>query len=55
MTVFRHPGRAVLIAANVLVYAILLFPLLIVVASSFTSGAGVDFPPREPAGMSRPS
>src|ERR1051325_581282 len=37
--------RALLIAANVLVYALLLFPLLIVVAISFTSGAAVDFPP----------
>jgi ABC-type spermidine/putrescine transport system permease subunit II len=34
-----------LIAGNVLVYVVLLFPLLIVVAISFTSGAGVDFPP----------
>jgi ABC-type spermidine/putrescine transport system permease subunit II len=37
--------KAVLIAGNVLVYAVLLLPLLIVVAVSFTSGAGVDFPP----------
>jgi putative spermidine/putrescine transport system permease protein len=37
--------KGVLIAGNVLVYAILLFPLLVVVAISFTSGAGVDFPP----------
>jgi putative spermidine/putrescine transport system permease protein len=37
--------KAFLIAANVLVYAILLLPLLIVVAISFTAGAAVDFPP----------
>jgi putative spermidine/putrescine transport system permease protein len=37
--------KAVLIAGNALVYTILLFPLLVVVAISFTSGAGVDFPP----------
>src|SRR3954471_10339448 len=34
-----------LVLANVLVYGILLFPLVVVVAVSFTSGAGVDFPP----------
>jgi putative spermidine/putrescine transport system permease protein len=37
--------KAVLIVGNALVYAILLFPLLVVVTISFTSGAGVDFPP----------
>lgn len=37
--------KALLIAGNVLVYAVLLLPLVIVVAISFTSGAGVDFPP----------
>jgi ABC-type spermidine/putrescine transport system permease subunit II len=37
--------KTVLVAANVVVYAILLLPLFIVVAISFTSGAGVDFPP----------
>src|ERR1041385_1368950 len=37
--------RALLVAANVVVYGILLLPLLIVVAISFTSGASVDFPP----------
>jgi len=37
--------KALLIAGNVLVYGILLFPLLVVVVISFTSGAGVDFPP----------
>jgi ABC-type spermidine/putrescine transport system permease subunit II len=37
--------RTLLITGNVVVYAILLFPLLIVVTISFTSGAGVDFPP----------
>ena len=37
--------KALLIAGNALVYAVLLLPLLIVVAISFTSGAGVDFPP----------
>jgi putative spermidine/putrescine transport system permease protein len=34
-----------LILGNVVGYAILLLPLLIVVVISFTSGAGVDFPP----------
>jgi putative spermidine/putrescine transport system permease protein len=34
-----------LIVGNVVGYAILLLPLLIVVVISFTSGAGVDFPP----------
>jgi putative spermidine/putrescine transport system permease protein len=38
--------KLLLIVANVLVYAILLLPLLIVVAISFTAGAGVDFPPQ---------
>jgi putative spermidine/putrescine transport system permease protein len=37
--------KTLLIAGNIVVYAILLFPLLIVVTISFTSGAGVDFPP----------
>lgn len=37
--------KPLLIAANFIVYAMLLLPLLIVVAISFTSGAGVDFPP----------
>jgi putative spermidine/putrescine transport system permease protein len=37
--------KPLLIAGNLLVYAMLLLPLLIVVAISFTSGAGVDFPP----------
>lgn len=37
--------KGLLIAGNVLVYAVLLVPLFIVVAISFTSGAGVDFPP----------
>lgn len=37
--------RALLILANVIVYAILLLPLVIVVGISFTSGAAVDFPP----------
>jgi ABC-type spermidine/putrescine transport system permease subunit II len=37
--------RTLLIAGNVLVYSLLLLPLVIVVAISFTSGAGVDFPP----------
>jgi ABC-type spermidine/putrescine transport system permease subunit II len=37
--------RVLLIAANVVVYAILLLPLFIVVAISFTSSAAVDFPP----------
>ena len=37
--------RLALVAANVVVYAILLVPLFIVIAISFTSGAGVDFPP----------
>src|SRR5215471_17354257 len=37
--------KSVLIVGNVFVYAVLLFPLLVVVAISFTSGAGVDFPP----------
>jgi putative spermidine/putrescine transport system permease protein len=37
--------KGVLVVGNVLVYAILLFPLLVVVTISFTSGAGVDFPP----------
>ena len=37
--------RALLIVGNVVGYAILLLPLLIVVVISFTSGAGVDFPP----------
>jgi putative spermidine/putrescine transport system permease protein len=37
--------KALLITTNVLVYALLLFPLVVVVAVSFTSGAGVDFPP----------
>lgn len=37
--------KGVLIAANIVVYAILLLPLVIVVTISFTSGAGVDFPP----------
>jgi putative spermidine/putrescine transport system permease protein len=36
---------ALLILGNVVGYAILLLPLLIVVVISFTSGAGVDFPP----------
>jgi putative spermidine/putrescine transport system permease protein len=45
VSAFGSPARALLIAANVLVYALLLFPLLVVVAISFTSGAGVDFPP----------
>jgi putative spermidine/putrescine transport system permease protein len=34
-----------LILGNVVGYAILLLPLVIVVVISFTSGAGVDFPP----------
>ncbi len=37
--------RALLILANILVYAILLLPLVIVVGISFTSSAAVDFPP----------
>jgi ABC-type spermidine/putrescine transport system permease subunit II len=37
--------KGLLIAGNALVYAVLLLPLLIVVSVSFTSGAGVDFPP----------
>jgi ABC-type spermidine/putrescine transport system permease subunit II len=37
--------KTLLIVGNVVVYAILLLPLLIVVVISFTSGAGVDFPP----------
>ncbi len=37
--------EVVLIATNLLVYGILLLPLFIVVAISFTSGATVDFPP----------
>jgi ABC-type spermidine/putrescine transport system permease subunit II len=37
--------RALLIVGNVVGYALLLLPLLIVVVISFTSGAGVDFPP----------
>jgi putative spermidine/putrescine transport system permease protein len=37
--------RLLLISANLLVYAILLLPLVIVVAISFTSGAAVVFPP----------
>jgi len=37
--------KGLLIVGNVLVYAILLFPLVVVVTISFTSGAGVDFPP----------
>jgi putative spermidine/putrescine transport system permease protein len=37
--------RFLLIVGNVVGYAILLLPLLIVVVISFTSGAGVDFPP----------
>ncbi len=37
--------KGVLIVGNVFVYTVLLFPLLVVVAISFTSGAGVDFPP----------
>jgi putative spermidine/putrescine transport system permease protein len=38
--------KALLIAANVFVYAILLLPLVIVVGVSFTAGAGVEFPPQ---------
>ena len=37
--------KPLLIGANVVVYALLLLPLFVVVAISFTSGAGVDFPP----------
>jgi ABC-type spermidine/putrescine transport system permease subunit II len=37
--------RFLLILGNVVGYAMLLLPLLIVVVISFTSGAGVDFPP----------
>jgi putative spermidine/putrescine transport system permease protein len=37
--------RALLVLANLVVYAILLLPLFIVVAISFTAGAAVDFPP----------
>src|ERR1051325_462746 len=37
--------KALLITGNVIVYFMLLFPLVVVVAISFTSGAGVDFPP----------
>jgi ABC-type spermidine/putrescine transport system permease subunit II len=41
--------KALLIAVNLVVYAILLLPLFIVVAISFTAGAAVEFPP---AGLS---
>jgi ABC-type spermidine/putrescine transport system permease subunit II len=37
--------KALLILANLFVYAILLLPLFIVVAISFTAGAAVEFPP----------
>lgn len=37
--------KLLLIAGNLIVYFMLLFPLIVVVAISFTSGAGVDFPP----------
>jgi putative spermidine/putrescine transport system permease protein len=37
--------KLLLIAANLFVYGILLLPLVIVVAISFTAGAAVEFPP----------
>jgi putative spermidine/putrescine transport system permease protein len=39
-------GKALLVAANILVYGILLFPLVVVIAISFTAGAAVEFPPQ---------
>jgi putative spermidine/putrescine transport system permease protein len=38
-------GRPLLVASNVLVYALLLFPLIIVVGISFAPDVRLDFPP----------